>query len=121
MLQFIYKFIGPHQKLSFMLDINRLLNSLCECLVSIFNCYVGGNYKNVNCSVPFTANFVRAKIHKISKMIYQTASYLHESMYDYKTCKEIEHYIEQTMDMSQTFLSVLLVQTAPKVTFGKTW
>ena len=95
-----------------MLEINRLLNSLCECLVSIFNCYAGGTYNNVNCSLPFTAKLLRAKIHKISKMIYQTADYLHESMHDYKRCKEMENYIEQTMEISRTFLSVLLGQTA---------
>ena len=104
-----------------MLEINRLLNSLCECLVSIFNCYAGRTYKNVNCSLPFTANLLRAKIHKIAKMIYQTGDYLHENMYDYKTCKEMENYIEQTMEMSQKFLSVLLEQTAPKLTVFRTW
>ena len=121
MLQFIYKFITPYQKIAFMLEINRLLNSLCECLVSIFNCYAGGTYKNVNCSLPFTANLLRAKIHKISKMIYETAGYLHASMYDYKRCKEMENYIEQTMEMSRKFLSVLLEQTAPKLTAFRTW
>ena len=104
-----------------MLEINRLLNSLCECLVSIFNCYASGTDKNVNCSLPFAANLLRAKIHKIVKMIYQTADYLHESMYDYKTCKEMENYTEQTMEMSRTFLSVLLAQTAPKLTVFRTW
>ena len=54
-------------------------------------------------------------------MIYQTGDYLHESMYDYKTCKEMENYIEQTMEMSRTFLSVLLEQTAPKLTVFRTW
>ena len=89
--------------------------------MSIFNCYAGGPYKNVNCSLPFTANLLRTKIHKIVKMIYQTGDYLHESMYDYKTCKEMENYIEQTMEMSRTFLSVLLKQTAPKLTVFRTW
>ena len=121
MLQFIYKFITPYKKIAFMLEINRLLNSLCECLVSIFNCYAGGTYKNVNCSLLFTANLLRAKIHKISKMIYETTSYLHESMYDYKRCKEMENYIEQTMEMSRKFLSVLLEQTAPKLTAFRIW
>ena len=121
MLQFIYKFITQYQKIAFRLEINRLLNSLCECLVSIFNCYAGGTYKNVNCSLPFTANLLRAKIHKISKMIYETADYLHKSMYDYKRCEEMENYIEQTMEMSRKFLSVLLEQTASKLTVFRTW
>ena len=51
-------------------------------------------------------------------MIYETADYLHESMYDYKRCKEMENYIEQTMEMSRKFLSVLLKQTAPKLSSG---
>ena len=54
-------------------------------------------------------------------MIYETTGYLHESMYDYKRCKEMENYIEQTMEMSQKFLSVLLKQTAPKLTSFRTW
>ena len=54
-------------------------------------------------------------------MIYQTADYLHESMYDYKRCKEMENYIEQTMEMSRKFFSVLLEQTAPKLTVFRTW
>ena len=120
MLQFIYKYVSPDQGKAFMLEINKLLNSLCDCLVDIFNSCSNRKYKKFKLSLPLTANFIRAKIHKIANMIYETSEFLHES-FDYELCKDMEDYVHETIQMSRRFLSVVLVQTTPKLTILRKW
>ena len=121
MLQFIYKYVSPDQDKAFMLEINRLLNSLCDCLVEIFRPCSDTKYKKFNASLPLTANVTRAKIHKIANMIYKTCDFLHESITDYELCEDMEDYVNETMQMSRQFLSVVLVQTSPKLTILRKW
>lgn len=121
MLQFIYKYVSPKQDEAFMLEINRLLNSLCDCLVDIFNRCAKSHYKKFKPGLPNTANVTRAKIHKIANMIYETCAFLHESVDNYKMSKEFEKYVLETMEMSRTFLSLVLAQTSPRLTILNKW